>query len=156
MTENRVLARVSPRHSPRGAYLNGILHAPGEQAWVDLDALGIKSLDDTKALEPGDPEAGTFVDQTVLAPARDASLVPPLSVAFDGTAAAAAAAAASELPEPEPAIRREEDADVRALVDANTKAQLLDLAAEEEVDGVSDDNNKSEIAEKIVTKRRAG
>lgn len=45
--------------------------------------------------------------------------------------------------------------EVQALVDGNSKAQLLDIAEGEGVEGVTADNNKEEIATKIVETRNA-
>lgn len=45
--------------------------------------------------------------------------------------------------------------EVQQLVDGNTKAQLLDIAEGEGVEGVTADNNKEEIAAKIVEGRNA-
>lgn len=44
---------------------------------------------------------------------------------------------------------------IKELVDGNDKNQLLELAEKEEVEGVTADNNKTEIATKIVEKRLA-
>lgn len=45
--------------------------------------------------------------------------------------------------------------EVQQLVDGNTKAQLLEIAEAEGVEGVTEDNNKQEIATKIVETRNA-
>lgn len=45
--------------------------------------------------------------------------------------------------------------EVQQLVDGNTKAQLLEIAEAEGVEGVTEDNNKQEIAAKIVEARNA-
>lgn len=180
---NVVLARVT---AIGGMYINSVLHQRGEQLYVDLDALGIKSLDEAGGLEPGD-ESGEGVATAPLASvaprAPGATMpqgAPPGSVqsgtgrilmpAGEGENAGSVEVrpdtTVAEL-EAEPPIRRDtdisetgtgegdgEDEDVAALVAANTKAQLLDLAEVETVDDVSDDNNKTEIATKIVAKRR--
>lgn len=47
------------------------------------------------------------------------------------------------------------DPEVQALVDGNNKAQLLEIAETEGVEGVTEDNNKTEIATKIIAGRNA-
>jgi hypothetical protein len=52
-------------------------------------------------------------------------------------------------------LTAEQAAEVARLVDANTKPQLLELAGTTEGVTATDDNNKAEIAEKIVRARSA-
>lgn len=47
------------------------------------------------------------------------------------------------------------DPEVQNLVDGNNKAQLLEIAETEGVEGVTEDNNKTEIATKIIEGRNA-
>lgn len=47
------------------------------------------------------------------------------------------------------------DPEVQKLVDGNNKAQLLEIAETEGVEGVTEDNNKTEIATKIIEARNA-
>lgn len=109
---------------------------------------------------PGSRESGTgrMISPTSGGNAVAVELVPDLG--------------ASEL-EPEAPIRRDSDIqpisdgdgdgeegdenpEIDALVRGNNKTQLLELAAGEGVENVSADNNKAEIAAKIVAKRSAG
>lgn len=50
---NMVLATVVARN---GLFYDSVLHQPGESIWVDLDKLGIKSLDESRALVPADDQ----------------------------------------------------------------------------------------------------
>lgn len=55
----------------------------------------------------------------------------------------------------DPQLTADETAEVTKLVDGNSKADLLTLAESEGVEGVTEDNNKTEIATKIIVARRA-
>jgi hypothetical protein len=60
------------------------------------------------------------------------------------------------IPQPEgdgPTLSAEQQADADKLVADNSKAELLKIAEDEGVEDVTDDNNKSEIAAKIVAGR---
>jgi len=54
-----------------------------------------------------------------------------------------------------PTLTDEQQAEADKLVNSNNKDELLALAKDEGVEGVTDDNNKSEIAAKIVAARSA-
>ncbi len=181
---NLVLARVT---TPRGVYANGVLHLQGEQLYVDLDELGIESLDDAAGLAPGTEGDGIATAAIAsFAPRAPGATAPqglPSGTRISGTGRQimptgegenasgiepVADLLLSEL-EPEAPIRRDDDieplpddeitaddeaAAIKTLVDGNSKDQLLATAEADGVTGVTVDNNKTEIATKIVQARK--
>jgi hypothetical protein len=62
---------------PRPVFINGILHLPGEDAAVDLDALGVKELGDkTPGLAKADAKHEAVVETPVAAVAPHAPDAP--------------------------------------------------------------------------------
>ena len=118
-----------------GDEVNGKVYEMGERLADDVDAGTIAYL----------VQNGRFTPTTA-----DAAGTPA-----GGEGGTGAPDAPTNATDDTPTLTAEQQAEADKLVNDNTKDELLKLAEDEKVEGVTADNNKAEIAAKIVAARAA-